>query len=368
MDDVPPFKDVFIHGLIRDELGRKMSKSLGNGVDPLDVIAAFGADALRLTMIYGVAQDGDVRWSESKVTAARNFANKLWNAARYVLGQCTVDSIELDLEKLTVEDKWILSKFNRLVKEATANLDAYDLGVAAGKVHDFIWGVYCDWYIELTKPRQTEAQNVLLYVMEGFLKLLHPFMPFITEEIWQSMPHVSRSSNESVMISAWPEYNEELNFTKEEEEFGKVIELIGAIRARRAEMNVPPSKRVSLKIETSETELFKSCGVFFEKLAGCVSLEVCGKIDAGEDCVTIVTPHARAFLPMGELVDKEKEIERLTKELEKARNDIEFISKKLSNEGFVTKAPAAQVENEKAKLAKAQEKLAGIEKSLSAFV
>jgi valyl-tRNA synthetase len=368
MDGVP-FRDVFIHGLVRDEQGRKMSKTLGNGVDPLEIIEKFGADALRLTTVYGVSQDNDVRWSESKVTAARNFANKLWNAARYVFMNLPdgLDKIELPkASDLTIEDKWILSKFNRTVREVTANMEAYDLGVAAGKVHDFIWNVYCDWYIELTKPRISEGSgsNVLLYVMEGMLKLLHPFMPFITEEIWQSMPH-SEGEHESIMMSKWRQYDEGLNFTEEESRFEKIIELIGAIRARRAEMNVPPSKRVSFKIETAELDLFKSCGIFFEKLCGCVNLDAQAKIADYDDCVTIVTADARAFLPLGELIDREKETVRLEKELEKAKKDIEFINKKLSNEGFVTKAPAAQVENERAKLAKAKEKLAGIEKSLS---
>ncbi|MCL2071134.1 MAG: valine--tRNA ligase [Oscillospiraceae bacterium] len=371
MDEVP-FHDVFIHGLIRDEQGRKMSKSLGNGVDPLDVIEKFGADALRLTTIYGVSQDSDVRWSDAKVTAARNFANKLWNAARYVLGQCTINNVRISPENLTVEDKWILSRFNRLVKEVTANLDAYDLGVAAGKVHDFIWNVYCDWYIELTKPRLSgggceSAQNTLMLVMEGMLKLLHPFMPFITEEIWTSMPH-SENEHESIMMSKWCEYEPALDFPEEESAFEKVIELIGAIRARRSEMNVPPSKRVSLKIESADFALFKSCAVFFERLAGCNGqLTVSEQLSGDDDTVIVVTAHARAFLPLGELIDKEKESARLEKELEKAKNDIEFINKKLSNEGFITKAPAAQVENERAKLAKAKEKLAGIEKSLDAL-
>ncbi|MCL1789624.1 MAG: class I tRNA ligase family protein, partial [Oscillospiraceae bacterium] len=370
MNDVP-FRDVFIHGLIRDEQGRKMSKSLGNGVDPLDVIDQFGADALRLTMIYGVSQDSDVRWSESKVTAARNFANKLWNAARYVFMNIPDDyhTIQLpELAELPIEDKWILSKFNRLVKEVTANLDAYDLGVAAGKVHDFIWNVYCDWYIELTKSR-TDAQPVLLFVMEGMLKLLHPFMPFITEEIWQSMPH-SGGEHESIMVSEWCKFEKELDFPADETQFEKIVELIGAIRTRRSEMNVPPSKRVSLKIETAEPELFQSCAVFFEKLSGCIRLDVAEHSDSdisSENSVTVVTAHARAFLPLGELIDKEKETQRLQKELEKTKNDIEFINRKLSNEGFITKAPAAQIENERAKLTKAEEKLSGIEKSLNAL-
>ncbi|MCL2036020.1 MAG: valine--tRNA ligase [Oscillospiraceae bacterium] len=378
MDDVP-YRDVFIHGLVRDEQGRKMSKSLGNGIDPLDVIDKYGADALRMTMVFGVSQDSDVRWSENKVTASRNFANKLWNAARFIQmkidGQLTIDNgqltVALESESLQIEDKWVLSKFNRLVREVTANLDGYDLGVAAGKVHDFIWGVYCDWYIELVKSR-TDSIPVLLYVMDGMLKLLHPFMPFITEEIWQAMPRVSvlgcdYDPPESIMVSRFPEYSEHLDFAEAEADFDKVVELISAIRARRSEMNVPPGKRVSLKIEAADLRLFESSADFFEKLAGCINLEVGETVIPPEDSVIIVTPSARAFLPMGELIDKAKEIERLEKELDKARKDVEFISKKLSNTGFVTKAPAQQVENERAKLAKAQEKLSGIEKSLEGF-
>ncbi|MCL1903158.1 MAG: valine--tRNA ligase [Oscillospiraceae bacterium] len=364
MNDVP-FRDVFIHGLIRDEQGRKMSKSLGNGVDPLDVIDKFGADALRLTMIYGVSQDSDVRWSESKVTSARNFANKLWNAARYVFMNIPdgFDTIKLpDKSKLTIEDKWILSKFNRLIKAVTANLDAYDLGIAAGKVHDFIWNDYCDWYIELTKSRN-DAHHVLLFIMERVLKLLHPFMPFITEEIWQSMPH-STGATESIMVASWCEYDEELCFLKEEEDFEKVIEGIRKIRAVRSEKNVPPSKRVPLQIETSEMDLFKSCDVFFEKLAGCIELDIQENIQTSDNCTIIPTSHARFIILTGDLVDREKETARLKNELAKVKKDIDFIGKKLSNEGFITKAPAAQVENERQKLANANDKLKIIESSI----
>jgi len=360
MGDVP-FKDVFIHGLIRDEQGRKMSKSLGNGVDPLDVIDKYGADALRLTMIFGVSQDGDVRWSEAKVTAARNFANKLWNAARYVfmtMSEQPPAAINLP-EQFAIEDKWILSKYNRLIKEVTANLDAYDLGVAAGKVHDFIWNVYCDWYIELTKAAANK-QGLLLYIMEGFLKLLHPFMPFITEEIWQTMPH-SEGETESIMISKWAEFDEKLDFSKEEADFEKIVETISAIRVRRSEMNVPPSKRVNAHIEAADPDLFKANAAFFEKLAGVIFTDT---VPDGQN-VIIVTPYAKVSIPMGELIDFEKERARLQKELAAAEKDVEFIGKKLDNQGFLEKAPAAQVENERAKLAKAKEKLSGIEKALA---
>jgi len=361
MGDVP-FRDVFIHGLVRDEHGRKMSKSLGNGVDPLDVIDKYGADALRLTMVFGVSQDGDMRWSEAKVTAARNFANKLWNAARYVFMNLPENSDRIELpDKFSIEDKWILSKYNRLAGEVTANIDAYDLGVAAGKVHDFIWNIYCDWYIEITKTSGNK-QSLLLFIMEGFLKLLHPFMPFITEEIWRTMPHTAGES-ESVMISKWPEYNEKFDFLNEEKDFGKIVEAISAIRVRRSEMNVPPSKKVSAVIETADSDkpLFKSCAAFFEKLAGVTFADGAG----GANNVIIVTPFAKITIPLGELVDIEKETARLEKELAAAKKDVDFISSKLENKGFLEKAPAAQVENEKQKLTKAREKLAGIEKAVA---
>ncbi|MDR0196599.1 MAG: class I tRNA ligase family protein, partial [Oscillospiraceae bacterium] len=377
-----PFRDVFIHGLIRDEQGRKMSKSLGNGVDPLEIIDKYGADALRMTMVHGVAQDSDIRFGEAKVTAARNFANKLWNAARYVLMNLPEDFSAAALPEssaLSIEDKWVLSKYNRLVGEVTANLDAYDLGVAAGKVHDFIWNVYCDWYIELTKPRThcvfgaasppvpATAHYVLVFVMEGMLKLLHPFMPFITEEIWCSMPHFA-GETESVMVSEWARYSEKLDFSEEERQFEKVAEVISAIRVRRSEMKVPPSKRVSAEIEVADKgdiALFKSCAAFFEGLAGCVNTQVSESVPASDGKIALVTAHARVMLPMGELVDREKELARLEKELERVKRDIEFISGKLSNEGFVAKAPPRQVENERAKLAEAKEKSAGIEKAIA---
>lgn len=363
-----PFSDVLIHGLVRDEQGRKMSKSLGNGVDPLEIIDKYGADALRLTLVTGNSPGNDMRWTESKVTASRNFANKLWNASRYILMNLPEDFGSASLPKaLETEDKWILSRFNTLVKEVTDNLESYEIGVAVQKIYSFIWDVYCDWYIELTKPRISAggetalaAQNVLVYVMQGILKLLHPFMPFITEEIWQS---ISENSN-SIMLDPWCEYDEKLNFKADEESFDKVIALITAIRTQRSELNVPPSKKVRLYVETSFPEIFISASPFFEKLAGAGEFYVGGNVP-DEKMVTVVTDSARAFMPLGELVDTAKELERLEKERISVQKDIDFAQGKLNNQGFVSKAPAQQVENERAKLAKAQEKMEKLLQSIS---
>ena len=364
-----PFKDVLIHGLVRDEQGRKMSKSLGNGVDPLDIINKYGADALRLTLVTGNAPGNDMRWSETKVTNSRNFANKLWNASRYILMNLPEDFESADLpENLPIEDKWVLSLYNDIVRNITSNLEEYELGIAVQNLVDFIWDVYCDWYIELTKPRiaaggetALAAQSVLVYVMRGVLKLLHPFMPYITEEIWQSMP---AGESESVMVAKWCEYDENLHFTKEQEEFSRVVAAVRAIRAQRNELNVPPSKKVTMLVETKFTDLFGGCRAFFEKVAGAGEFSVNENVSDTEGMVTVVTDSARIFMPMGELVDKEKELARLEKERKAAEKDIEFLSKKLNNEGFLAKAPAQQIENERAKLAKAEEKLAKINASV----
>ncbi|MBD5115374.1 MAG: valine--tRNA ligase [Ruminococcaceae bacterium] len=358
-----PFTDVYIHGLLRDSLGRKMSKSLGNGVDPLEIIEQYGADALRLTLITGNAPGNDMRWSEAKLNNSRNFANKLWNASRYILMNLPEDMTKAVLpENLPIEDKWLLSLYNELVKDVTSNIDAYEFGIACGKVYDFIWDIYCDWYIELTKPRIAEggetakaAQNVLVYVMAGLLKLLHPFMPYITEEIWQSMP--VEDQPESIMIADWCKYDEKLCFPKEQEDFGKIVDAIKALRVQRSELNVPPSKKASLEIETKEIELFKSCSVFFTRLAGASSVEAKEKIDNTEGKMTAVTSAARLFMPRDELVDAEKEAARIEKEIKAVQKDIDFLSKKLNNPGFLAKAPKEQIENERAKLEKAEEKM-----------
>ena len=367
-----PFRDVLIHGLVRDEQGRKMSKSLGNGVDPLEIIDQYGADALRLTLVTGNAPGNDMRWTETKLLNSRNFINKLWNASRYILMNLPEDFEADGLPgNLPIEDKWVLSLYNEMIKNVTANLEAYELGVAIGNLYDFIWDVFCDWYIELTKPRiaaggetALAAQKVLVYVMTGVLKTLHPFLPFVTEEIWQSIPH---GETESIMMSKWCEYDEKLAFTKEQEDFSKIVEAIRAVRVRRNEMNVPPSKKVTMIVETSFTDLFGDSRAFFEKLAGAGEFSVTNEAPSADGMATVVTDAARIFMPMGELVDKEKELARLEKEKKAAQKDIDFLSGKLNNQGFLSKAPAAQIENERAKLAKAEEKMAKINESIKSL-
>ncbi|MCM1299322.1 MAG: valine--tRNA ligase [Firmicutes bacterium] len=357
-----PFKDVLVHGLVRDELGRKMSKSLGNGVDPLEMIDKYGADAVRLTLVTGNAPGNDMRWTETKITNSRNFINKLWNASRFILMNLPEDFERGELpEEMPIEDKWALSLFNDMVKNVTANLDAYELGVAVQNIYDFTWDIFCDWYIELTKPRIAEggegalaAQNVLVYIMAGILKMLHPFIPFVTEEIWQSLPH---GETESIMMSSWCKYDEALNFPKEQEDFTKIIDAIRAVRAQRSELNVPPSKKASMEIETKDTELFKNSINFFMKLASASSVEVTEKVTDAEGKMTAVTAAARIFTPKGELVDEEKEKARIEKEIKAVQKDIDFLSAKLNNPGFLSKAPQQQIDNERAKLEKAQEKM-----------
>ena len=366
-----PFDTVLIHGLVRDAQGRKMSKSLGNGVDPLEEIEKYGADALRFMLATGNAPGNDMRYIEEKVKASRNFANKLWNASRFIMMNLP-DDFKLNgiPANLNVEDKWIISKFNRLAKEVNENLEAFELGVAVAKLYDFIWDVYCDWYIELTKPRiaaggetAETAQAVLVWVMQGMLKLLHPFMPYITEEIWSAVS----DSDVPCILSTFPTYDEKLDFAAEEAQFEKIIAAIRGIRNRRAEMNVPPSKKAALHIETAEAEIFEQGRLFFERLASAAEIVIADKVDM-PDAVTVVTDCARIFIPMDELVDKEKELARLNKEKAAVQKDIDFSSNKLNNAGFVAKAPAQQVEAEKAKLAKAQEKMAKIEQSIAALM
>lgn len=365
-----PFDTVLIHGLVRDAQGRKMSKSLGNGIDPLEIIDQYGADALRFTLATGNSPGNDMRFSDEKVNASRNFANKLWNASRFILMNLSdeVDVVKLP-DTLTVEDKWVLSKYNTLVKDVTENLEKFELGMAVQKLYDFIWDIFCDWYIELCKSRlqaggasSLGAQQVLVYVMEGTLKLLHPFMPFITEEIWQALPH----EGESIMVSAWPVYDPSLAFAKEEADFEKVMDAIRAVRNRRAEMNVPPSRKAQLCIATGEPEVFEQGRPFFQRLASASEVTVAESFSM-EGAVQVITNAARIFIPMDELVDKEKEIARLNKEKEKVEKEIGVLSKKLDNPGFVSKAPAAVVEGERAKLQQQKERLARIEESIAVF-
>ena len=362
-----PFDTVLIHGLVRDSQGRKMSKSLGNGIDPLEIIDKYGADALRFTLVSGNAPGNDMRFYMERVEASRNFANKIWNASRFVLMNLTIDKINNSFEDLHYEDKWILSKYNELVKDVTENIEKYELGIAIAKLYDFIWNVYCDWYIEMVKPRltagdDTTAQNVLVYVMCGFLKLLHPFMPFITEEIYQALP----VEDESIMISDFPEYDKKLTFTGAIENVDALIDLITKIRNVRSEMDVPPKNKIKLYVQTKNEELIKECESFFAKLTYSSELAfIKSKEELKEKFVNVISTDTEVFLPLDELVDKDKEKERLTKEKEFLLKELNLVRSKLSNEGFVAKAPEALVEKEKEKEKDFALKLEKVEKSLS---
>ena len=367
--DEAPFKTVLIHGLVRDAQGRKMSKSLGNGIDPLEIIDRYGADALRFTLATGNSPGNDMRFSDEKVNASRNFANKIWNASRFILMNLS-DGVKPGLpETLNIEDKWVLSKYRTLVREVTDNLEKFELGLAVQKLYDFIWDILCDWYIELCKSRlqaggetSEAAQRVLVYVMTGTLKLLHPFMPFITEEIWQALPH----DGESIMVAPWPQADAALDFSADESDFEMIMQVIRAIRARRGEMNVPPSKKTRLFIMTAHKAVFEQGRPFFARLAFASDVELGDSFDA-DGSVQVVTDAARVFIPMDELVDREKELARLGREKAACEKDIAALSSKLDNPGFVAKAPAQVVDGERAKLAKARERLAKIEESIAAF-
>lgn len=373
-----PFSTVFIHGLVRDAQGRKMSKSLGNGIDPLEIISKYGADALRFALATGNSPGNDMRFSDEKMEAGRNFANKLWNASRFVRMNLTIDEVRLpDADRLALEDKWILHSFNRLAESVNANLEKYEVGVALAAIYEFTWDVFCDWYIELAKARLNEkesegnriCQQVITYVLNGILKLLHPFMPFITEEIFSSLPHLPGDA-ESIMISRYPTGRSDLEFPVEAGEMERVLELIRAIRNRRAEMNIAPSRKAAVFIETRYADAFNSATApFFARLASASGIEVAESFPAGrvsaDTCVQVVTPAATAYLPLSDLVDYEKERARLTAEIAKVSAEVERLDKKLSNQGFVAKAPAAVVDAERAKLAAAREKLTATEAALA---
>ncbi len=367
--DKEPFSTVLFHGLIRDAQGRKMSKSLGNGVDPIEVINTYGADALRFNIITGNSPGNDMRYFPERCEAMRNFANKIWNASRFVMMNLTIDKNELP-EKLELEDRWILSKFNSLAGEVCENIDKFELGIAAGKIYDFIWDSFCDWYIELTKPRlngddenaKTSAQKVLLYVLTEILKILHPFMPFITEEIWQALPH----DGEALMIQSYPKFEESLSFPEDEAAFEIVMEAIKAVRSRRAEMNVPANKRPHLIIATGKPEIFDSGRAYMSKLAYAGEVEV--QTDAPENIdgmVCVVTDEAKMYMPMAELVDLEKERARIQKELAKAEKDLAGQNVKLANENFVSRAPENIVNNEREKKAKLEALIENLKESLA---
>ena len=366
-----PFSTVFIHGLVRDAQGRKMSKSLGNGIDPLEIISKYGADALRFALATGNSPGNDMRFSDEKIEAARNFANKLWNASRFVRMNLTIEDAALPaIEDMATEDKWILTLYNQTVKSVNDSLENFEVGVALSTLYDFTWDVFCDWYIELCKARLNEkdttenlvAQKVICHILTGILKLLHPFMPFITEEIYQSLPH--DESEESIMIARYPAYDETLTFPEDADRMNVIIDAIRAIRNRRSEMNVVPSRRAKVYIATAHSELFPASSyVFFQRLASASEVEVAdnfeGKLNADET-VQIVTAAATILLPLSDIIDLEKEKARLSAEQKKLEGEIARLSGKLSNEGFVAKAPAAVVEAERAKLEKYRENLAGV--------
>ncbi len=349
-----PFKHVLIHGLVRDSQGRKMSKSLGNGIDPLEVIDQYGADALRFTLATGNSPGNDMRYYEERVEASRNFANKIWNASRFLLMNMEIDKIEIPaFDKLRVEDKWILNEFNNVAKEVGDNIDKFELGIAVNKIYDFIWDKYCDWYIELVKPRlyakdgsETEAQQVLCYVLANSLKLLHPFMPFVTEEIFGYLP----TGEESIMISKWPEYNEDLKFEEAQTQMTVIMDAIKAIRNLRTQMNVVPSKKAKVIIVTDKCDIFSGNESFFEKLASASEVEIkADKSNIDENAVTAVVNCAEIYIPLDELVDRQKEMERLEGEKAHLEAEIKRVESKLSNQGFVAKAPQKVVDEERAK-------------------
>ena len=367
----PPFKTVFIHGLIRDAQGRKMSKSLGNGIDPLEVIAQYGADALRFTLVTGNSPGNDLRFSQEKVEASRNFANKIWNASRFILMNIDGQDVPNQLpEKLALEDKWIVNQFNQVVKEVTDNLEHFEIGIAVQKLYDFLWDELCDWYIEIAKIRLQSsdesaaqaARQVLVWVMTGTLQLLHPFMPYITEEIWQSLPH----EGESIMLSKWPVYEEAHCFQQAASDMQGIMDVIRAVRNRRSEMNVPPSRKTHLYIATAAEKVFQEGAPIIERLAFANGVEI-GPAFEIEGAVNIVTSGAKAYIPMDELVDKKAELARLTKELESAQKQYATTQQKLSNEKFLSKAPENVVEGVRQNAAKLKEHIALIQSSIDAL-
>ena len=366
-----PFKTVFFHGLVRDAQGRKMSKSLGNGIDPLEVIAQYGADALRFTLVTGISPGNDTRFSTERVEASRNFANKLWNAYRFILMNIEGKDVKNELPAhLATEDKWILSAFNRVAKEVNENLEKFELGIAAQKLYDFLWDQFCDWFIEIAKIRLTsddeqaaqEVRQVLVWVMTRTLAMLHPFMPYITEEIWQTMPH----DGEALIVDAYPAYDPALEFPEASARMESVMAAVRAVRNRRSEMNVVPSRRTKLHIATAKPDVFEEGTAVFQRLAYATEIEVAESFDL-EGAVTIVTPDAKIYIQMDELVDKAAEIARLTKELQSAEKQFATAQAKLSNEKFTGKAPANVVEGVRQNAARLQEHIALIRSSLEAL-
>ena len=367
-----PFKHVLIHGLVRDELGRKMSKSLGNGVDPLEVIDKYGADSFRYALVQGTAPGNDMRYLPEKIEAGRNFANKLWNASRFAMMNFGESELKHDESKMCIEDKWILSKANTAVKEITDCMEKYEFGVAIQKIMELIRDEICDWYIEMIKPRlydmtnetRDEALYTLNEILKISLKLLHPFMPFITEEIYMNLKH----NDESIMISAWPKYDEKNNYKQEEEDIELIKEVIKNTRNIRANMNVAPSRKASMIFVTENSRVIEEGKSFIEKLASADKIIIQkDKSGISDTAVSIAAPGMEIYIPFDELVDIDKEIERLEKELLTYQNEIKRVEKMLSNEGFVAKAPASKIEEEKAKKVKYEELLAKTEERISSL-
>ena len=365
-----PFNTVFIHGMVRDAQGRKMSKSLGNGIDPLEIIEQYGADALRFTLATGNSPGNDMRFSDEKIESSRNFANKIWNAARFI--HMNIDGYEVATElpgELALEDRWIVSAFNTLAREVTENLEKFELGIAVQKLYDFIWDQFCDWYIELAKTRlqadgasADTARRVLVWVLTGTLRLLHPFMPFITEEIWQTMPH----EGDSIMVALYPVYDAALSFPEAEAEMKRVMDAIRAVRNRRAEMNVPPSKKAHVYIATALPQTFRDGEAFLKRLAYASDVTIGDSFDLPQ-AVTIVTDDARLYIPMDELVDKAAETARLLKEKEATQKQLAQVESKLQNPGFTEKAPAQIVEGARQNAQRLKERLSLIDSSLEAL-
>ena len=353
-----PFHTVLIHGLVRDDKGRKMSKSLGNGIDPLEMIDRYGSDALRMNMITANSPGNDMRFYVERCEAMRNFANKLWNASRYVMMNLSVERNELPaLSELETADKWILSKLNTLIADVTENLDKYELGIAVQKVYDFIWDSYCDWYIELTKSRlygedeasKLVAQKVLLYVLDQILRLMHPFMPFITEEIWQAIPH----EGDALIVAKWPEHRDDLRFPAEESSMESIMNAIRAVRNRRAELNVPPAKKCTLYVVTEKQDVFAGGVGFMTRLAYADQVVICdGDPEGHEDMLCVVTADAKLYIPLSQLIDVEKELARIAKEKENCLRQIAMFEGKLNNEQFVSRAPEKVVADQREKLEK----------------
>ena len=367
-----PFETVFIHGLLRDSQGRKMSKSLGNGIDPLEIVEKYGADALRFTLVTGNSPGNDMRFYTEKVEASRNFANKIWNATRFSLMNLDIEKIELP-KNPALEDKWILSRYNTLVREVTDNLENYEIGVAASKLYDFIWDDLCDWYIEIIKTRlqdkdnresKTDAQSVLLYVLSNTLKLLHPMMPFLTEAIWQALP----GGDGFIMLADWPVWRDDLDFSSDEADITSLIGVIRAVRNRRAELNVPASKKAGLMVLAGDKKIFESCSAFIKRLAYADELSLIDEAPSDTSGMAVAVSGAvRVFMPMAQLVDIQKELERLAKEKKKCGDELAKLKAKLSNPGFTSKAPEAVVAAERERMEGLEKTLEAIDQSIKAY-